>query len=226
MTIDTTQTSSPWTVDAGTAFTNRNLAETSTKSNSTIDMSGFLTLLTAQMQNQDPFAPMDNSQMVAQMAQFSSLASQSEANELLGTIADATSTGRLSDAANWIGKSMLVESNIATPDGTGAYAGELTLGVSASSVSVDLVDGDGNVVRTLDLGAQQAGAVPFFWDGNDDEGNFIGGDALKVQVRGASPNQVATWASIAAVQSPASGTNAQLITPLGNFTPTDALRLG
>jgi flagellar basal-body rod modification protein FlgD len=226
MTIDTTQTSSPWTVDAGTAFTNRNLAETSTKSNSTIDMSGFLTLLTAQMQNQDPFAPMDNSQMVAQMAQFSSLASQSEANELLGTIADATSTGRLSDAANWIGKSMLVESNIATPDGTGAYAGELTLGASASSVSVDLVDGDGNVVRTLDLGAQQAGAVPFFWDGNDDEGNFIGGDALKVQVRGASPNQVATWASIAAVQSPASGTNAQLITPLGNFTPTDALRLG
>jgi flagellar basal-body rod modification protein FlgD len=226
MTIDTTQTSSPWTVDAGTAFTNRNLAETSTKSNSTIDMSGFLTLLTAQMQNQDPFAPMDNSQMVAQMAQFSSLASQSEANELLGTIADATSTGRLSDAANWIGKSMLVESNIATPDGTGAYAGELTLGASASSVSVDLVDGDGNVVRTLDLGAQQAGAVPFFWDGNDDEGNFIGGDALKVQVRGASPNQVATWASIAAVQSPASGTNAQLITALGNFTPADALRLG
>jgi flagellar basal-body rod modification protein FlgD len=189
-------------------------------------MSGFLTLLTAQMQNQDPFAPMDNSQMVAQMAQFSSLASQSEANELLGTIADATSTGRLSDAANWIGKSMLVESNIATPDGTGAYAGELTLGASASSVSVDLVDGDGNVVRTLDLGAQQAGAVPFFWDGNDDEGNFIGGDALKVQVRGASPNQVATWASIAAVQSPASGTNAQLITALGNFTPADALRLG
>jgi flagellar basal-body rod modification protein FlgD len=226
MTIDTTQTSSPWTVDSGTAFTNRNLAETSTKSNSTIDMSGFLTLLTAQMQNQDPFAPMDNSQMVAQMAQFSSLASQSEANELLGTIADATSTGRLSDAANWIGKSMLVESNIATPDGTGAYAGELTLGASASSVSVDLVDGDGNVVRTLDLGAQQAGAVPFFWDGNDDEGNFIGGDALKVQVRGASPNQVATWASIAAVQSPASGTNAQLITALGNFTPADALRLG
>jgi len=222
----TNTTTSPWTVDAGTAFTNRNLAQTTAKSNAAIDMNGFLRLLTTQMQYQDPFQPMDNNQMVAQMTQMSSLASQAESTALLGSIADSVAGGRLSDAASWIGKAMLVESNIATPDRTGAYAGELALGQSASGVMVDLVNADGHVVHTLDLGDQAAGTVPFFWDGHDEAGNFLGGSALQVKVRGATPTHVATWASIAAVQSPASGIDARLITALGNFSPEDALRLG
>jgi len=224
--MTTVSTSSPWNVDTSTSVTNRNLVETKAKHSDTIDMNGFLKLLTTQMQNQDPFAPMDNNQMTAQMAQFSSLSSQAEANKLLTSIAEGVSGSRLSDAANWIGKSMLVESNIATPDRTGSYAGELTLPADSNSVSVDLIDGSNNVVKTIELGPQKAGAVPFYWDGNNDAGEFVGGDALQVKVRGASPKQVATWASVAAVQSPASGNNAQLITPLGNFSPTDALRLG
>ncbi|MCW2366130.1 flagellar basal-body rod modification protein FlgD [Sphingobium sp. B7D2B] len=225
MTAVTTNTS-PWAVDSNTAFTNRNLAETSAKSNASIDMNGFLRLLTTQMQHQDPFQPMDNNQMVTQMAQMSSLASQSQSTSLLSQIADSVSGARLSDAAGWIGKSMLVESNIATPDRTGAYAGEIALGADASNVSIDLVDASGKVVQSFDLGAQSKGNVPFFWDGRDDAGNMIGGQALQVKVRGATPAGIATWASIAAVQSPASGGNAQLMTALGNFSPEDALRLG
>ncbi len=224
--MTTTSTTSPYTVDSSTALINRNLAETKVKDNQSIDMNGFMKLLTAQMQYQDPFQPMDNTQMVAQMAQFSQLSSANQSNNLLATIADGVTGSRLSDAAGWIGKSMLVESNIATPDRTGAYAGELTLGTASNNVSVELVDASGNVVKKLDLGAQKAGAVGFYWDGTNEAGDFIGGEALKVQVSGAAPKQIATWASIAAVQSPASGTNAQLITALGNYSPSDALRLG
>jgi len=224
--MTTTTVSSPWTVDAATSYANQNLAQATTKRNDTIQMDGFLTLLTAQMKYQDPFEPMDNSQMVAQMAQFSSLSAQTESNGLLGNIADSLSGSRMSDAASWIGRSMLIESNIATPDRTGAYAGELTLGSNASDVAIDFVDASGKTVRTIEMGAQAEGNVPFYWDGLDDAGNFIGGDALQVRVRGATPTQTATWASIAAVQSPASGTDAKLITALGNFSPTDALRLG
>ena len=224
--VDTSKNVSPWTVDSGTAVINRNLKETTTKSNAQIDMSGFLRLMTTQLQHQDPFAPMDNNQMVAQMAQFSSLSNQAESNKLLNSISDGVSGGRLSDAANWIGKSMLVKSNIATPDRTGAYAGELTLTKDSTGVTVDLVDGAGQVVKTLDLGAQKAGPVSFFWDGENEAGDFVGGGAYEVRVRGATTSQVATWASIAAIQSPASGSDAKLMTPLGNFTPADALRLG
>jgi len=48
----------------------------------------FLLLLTVQMQQQDPFDPVDNKEMLAQMAQFSSLAGVSETNATLEQIAE------------------------------------------------------------------------------------------------------------------------------------------
>ncbi|MBA4747730.1 MAG: flagellar hook capping protein [Sphingopyxis sp.] len=48
----------------------------------------FLRLMTAQLAQQDPFNPVDNQQMVAQMAQFSSLAGVSETNDKLSAIGD------------------------------------------------------------------------------------------------------------------------------------------
>ncbi|WP_459788070.1 flagellar hook assembly protein FlgD [Alteriqipengyuania sp. 357] len=48
----------------------------------------FLRLLTVQVQQQDPFEPVDNKEMLAQMAQFSSLAGTTETNETLSKIVD------------------------------------------------------------------------------------------------------------------------------------------
>jgi flagellar basal-body rod modification protein FlgD len=178
------------------------------------------------MQSQDPFEPMDNTQMVAQMAQFSQLAASNSTNSLLTSIADSVSGTRLSDAASWIGKSMLVTSNIAAPDGYGQYAGELTLGAKADAVSVDLINSSGAVVKTIDLGAQDAGTASFYWDGKDADGNQLSTENLQVKVRGATPTQTSTWTHIAAVQSPTSGTDTKLITTLGSFSPSDAQRIG
>jgi flagellar basal-body rod modification protein FlgD len=52
-----------------------------------LDQGDFLKLMTTQMQMQDPFDPMDNSQMLAQMAQFSQLAGVSEMGDTLKSIA-------------------------------------------------------------------------------------------------------------------------------------------
>jgi len=192
----------------------------------TIDQAGFLKLMTTQLQYQDPFEPMDNNQMVQQMATFSSLENQVTGNKALQNISDALTGTRLSDAASWIGKSMLVKSEVATPGLTGGYGGQLTLGADAENVSVDLVDAEGKTVKSIDLGKQSKGDVGFYWDGTDGEGNYVAGEALKVRVNGAKPTQTATWATVAAVQSPASGTDAKLITALGQFTPADAIKLG
>jgi flagellar basal-body rod modification protein FlgD len=51
-----------------------------------LDQTAFLRLMTTQMNAQDPFNPMDNTQMVAQMAQFSSVAGIAEMNVALRTI--------------------------------------------------------------------------------------------------------------------------------------------
>ena len=64
-------------------------AATKTKNSlSDLDSGDFLKLMTAQIQQQDPFEPVDNSQILAQMAQFSSLASTTKSGDTLQTIAD------------------------------------------------------------------------------------------------------------------------------------------
>ena len=198
-------------------LTTQQATATKAATQSQMGQADFLRLLTAQMQTQDPFEPMDNSQMVAQMATITNSSGIAEMNVSLREIKDQLSGSRLGDAASWIGKSMLVKSNL---------AGQMTLKAATESLSVDLVDGTGKVVKTLDLGAHEAGDVSFYWDGKDADGKNIGTQTLQVKVRGATPTQVATWASIAAVQSPADGTTSKLITPLGTFNPSDALKLG
>lgn len=57
-------------------------------SQKTLGESDFLTLMTTQLQQQDPFEPVDNKDMIAQMAQFSSLAGISQMNDTLTSVAD------------------------------------------------------------------------------------------------------------------------------------------
>lgn len=63
-------------------------AATTGRGMDSLGQGGFLRLLTVQMQQQDPFDPVDNKEMLAQMAQFSSLAGVSETNATLEQIAE------------------------------------------------------------------------------------------------------------------------------------------
>lgn len=185
----------------------------------------FLRLLTAQMQTQDPFEPMDNAQMVAQMATITNSSGIAEMNATLKGLASQLTGSRLGDAASWIGKSMLVQSNLIAPDAAGQYTGQVSFTGDTSGATVDLLDGSGNVVKTMELGDRPAGDTNFYWDGRDESGNVVATDTLKIRVNGATPSRVASWATVAAVQSPADGSASRLITPLGTYSPSDALSL-
>jgi flagellar basal-body rod modification protein FlgD len=80
MTTITTQTTSPVASTTSTSTSGRGM--------DALGQGDFLRLLTVQMQQQDPFDPVDNKEMLAQMAQFSSLAGVSETNAMLEQIAD------------------------------------------------------------------------------------------------------------------------------------------
>jgi flagellar basal-body rod modification protein FlgD len=190
----------------------------------------FLKLMTTQLTTQDPFNPVDNTQMVAQMAQFSQVAGISQMNQSLQTIAASLGGNRLSDAASWIGHSMLVTSDIATPLRDGSYAGQFTLTDPADQVQVNFVDGNGAVVHSETLGAQAAGDMSFAWDGKNDAGESVATGPLRLVVTathgGQSSNAAtATWTAIGGIQSPSSGGDSRLVTGLGLLAPSDAIRL-
>jgi flagellar basal-body rod modification protein FlgD len=195
-----------------------------------LDQKAFLRLLTTQLTTQDPFNPVDNTQMVAQMAQFTQVAGIAEMNQTLKSISDSVSGGRLSDASSWIGRSMLVGSEFATPLRDGSYGGELTLPANADRVSVSFVDEAGATVHTMELGARPAGAASFGWDGRNEAGQMAATGPLRVVVTAASGTTpvtptISTWTAIAGLQSPANGGEARLVTGLGLLKPQDAIRI-
>lgn len=203
---------------------------TTGKSNNAVDQTTFLKLLTTQLQNQDPLAPMDNTQMVAQMAQFSSVTGIAEMNASLKGIASDIAASRIGDAASWIGRAALIQNGTATPFADGSYAGEIDVPVAVSNMTLSLVDSRGQTVFSQTLGAQKAGPLEFAWDGRNEAGETIATGPLSVRVaavdaKGTVPTTISTWVPITGVQSPASGST-KLVTPLGNYSPTEAQRLG
>ena len=192
------------------------------KSAPALGQSDFLKLMTAQLTTQDPFNPVDNSQMVAQMAQFSQVAGIAEMNASLSAIAERL--GGNGDVSGWIGRAMLVESPTlaALPDGS--YRGEIETD-GAATVDWTLVDADG-VVRASGSGATSAsGTMPVEWPG---DGADHGPLRLIVSASdGGQPVSTASraWTEILAVQSPSAGAAARLVTPLGMFAPDAAHRL-
>lgn len=210
------------------------LTDTSTSSlaQKTLDQTDFLRLLTTQLQAQDPLNPVSNADLVAQMATITTTSGISAMGDSLNGISDMISSmkddlgaSRLSDAANWIGHSMLVTSDKASPNAAGDYSGQFSIDAASDDVQVKLVDGSGNTVKTLDLGAQDKGTVTYYWDGKDESGNYVAGDTYSVQVSGATASDKASYASIVAVQSPGDSSSSKLITALGTFSPSDAQKL-
>lgn len=212
------------TITANRALDSLAKGQTSQSANGAMDQNAFLKLMTTQLKTQDPFAPVDNAQMVAQMAQFSSVAGISEINQSLKSIASDIAAARVGDAASWIGRAALVHSDAATQLANGGYAGEVELPEDATDVTLSLVDANGQTVHSEMLGAQAKGTLGFAWPGAEG----VSGP-LQVVVSGrtaegfVSPT-VSTWTQISGVQSPASGTT-KLVTPLGTIAPEEALRL-
>ena len=124
----------------------------------------FLKLMTAQLQNQDPFAPMDNGDFIAQMAQFSSVAGISDMGKTMNTIADQLGQFCVCSSVNMLGHSVLLPGNIARADDKGEVHGVLDLERTSLETRVEFLDAEtGEALHTLDLGARASGMSGFEW---------------------------------------------------------------
>ena len=133
-------------------------------SSDSLGQSDFLKLMTTQLQNQDPFAPMDNGDFIAQMAQFSTVTGIEEVNSSLQKIVDKFDQGRIATATNLLGHSVLVPGNVSRPDENGEVHGVLDLPQATSMARVVISDADsGEELNVMDLGPQAAGLVGFSW---------------------------------------------------------------
>jgi len=133
-------------------------------SSDSLGQNDFLKLMTTQLQNQDPFAPMDNGDFIAQMAQFSTVTGITEVNSSLQKLVDKFDQGRIATAANLLGHSVLVPGSISRADENGELHGVLDLPQATSMAKIIISDADsGEELNVMDLGPQAAGLVGFTW---------------------------------------------------------------
>ena len=135
----------------------------------------FLTLLLAQMKNQDPLNPLDNAQVTTQLAQISTVSGIEKLNTSLGALVTKLSASGPVDGAGMIGKRLLVEGDtleLGGDDSAGA-AGGFQLDAAAPSVRVEVYGEGTEPVRTLTLDGSTTGVRTFEWDGKDSQGNRL-----------------------------------------------------
>jgi len=153
---------------------------TTAPNKTTLGQSDFLTLMTAQLKNQDPFQPQDNNQMIAQMAQFSTVTGITQLNTTLTGVSTQISQNRIATAANFVGKTVLVPGSTAMPDSAGAISGAIDLPSDATDVTIQISDPTGVLVKSIDLGANPTGLVGFNWDGTDAAGKPVNASTYTV----------------------------------------------
>jgi flagellar basal-body rod modification protein FlgD len=144
----------------------------------------FLKLLIAQIQNQDPMAPMDASTMTAQMSQLNMVSSMATMNTSM------TAMLAQMQSANFMNQASLIGHSPAVVGGDIKYSGggNVDLAVNATAplqtLVATLTDENGNLVESVSLGAVPAGMTNFTWAGTDQNGNQMPAGSYKLTLAG------------------------------------------
>ena len=123
----------------------------------------FLKLMTTQLQNQDPFAPVDNADFIAQMAQFSTVTGITSMDETMKSVSEQLSEMRIASTTQMMGHSVLVPGKYARPDKEGVISGLVDLPDTAANLNIIFESSDGEVLHQDTLGLQKSGLVGFEW---------------------------------------------------------------
>ena len=123
----------------------------------------FLKLMTVQLQNQDPFAPVDNADFIAQMAQFSTVTGITQMGETMKNVSNQLSELRIASATQLMGHSVLVPGRFARPNNEGSVSGVVDLPKTASNLKIVFESLNGEVLHEENLGPQVAGLIGFDW---------------------------------------------------------------
>ncbi|MFP3586145.1 flagellar hook assembly protein FlgD [Paraburkholderia sp. SIMBA_055] len=157
----------------------------------------FLSLLVAQLKNQDPTNPMDSSQMTSQLAQINTVSGISQLNTTLSSLATQMSAGQQSQAALLIGSTVLAPGSSVSVASGKAGAFGVQLANSVNDLQVVVKNSAGQIVKTIDLGKQSAGTIPVGWTPTDSAGNALPDGNYTISAVGTINGQQATATTLA-----------------------------
>lgn len=145
------------------------------------DFDTFLTLLTTQLQNQDPLSPMDSNEFTAQLVQFSEVEQSIATNKNLEALVNLSLSSSTGAAVGYLGREVSAggdEAALKNGKATWSY----TLGGNAATTSLVVKDAGGSVIYQSE-GARTQGSHTFVWDGRTADGGLARDGTYMLEVR-------------------------------------------
>ena len=141
----------------------------------------FLLLLTAQLQNQDPLAPMDSTQFTQQLVQFSQVEQQIRTNEQLEGLVGQYNAAAAGAALSYLGKDAIIEADetyLAGGEANWAYR----LPANADSMTIKVKDAQGRVIYETTTAPRTGGEHLFSWDGTKSDGSTAADGVYQISI--------------------------------------------
>lgn len=143
---------------------------------SSLGKDDFMKLLTAQMSNQNPLKPADDTQMLAQLAQFSSLEQLTELNGTAKTSNTALGAINVTSAVGYIGKSVVAGGDKINKGTSGCSPVYYTAPGEVDTIKAHVYDASKRIVDTVVLSGTGEGEHTFTWDGANSQGKLPEGN--------------------------------------------------
>ncbi|PFG46086.1 flagellar basal-body rod modification protein FlgD [Vibrio sp. ES.051] len=164
----------------------------------------FLSLLTKQLSQQDPFKPVSNDQMIAQMASFATVDGIGKMNTQFESLNSSMTSNQALQASSLVGRDVLVPGAAGVKQNDASMAAMVKLSQPIDNLFVRVEDEVGQLVRTFEVGAKPAGDSRVLWDGNDQNGNPLPAGKYKVKASGLVDGEskefpVSTYANVNSV---------------------------
>lgn len=157
-------------IEAANALTDSQSKAATAGKNLTNDFSDFLTLLTTQLQNQDPLDPMDSGEFTQQLVAFAGVEQQIQTNQNLEQLAVLSQLNNIGNIAGYLGNEALIEAPFGDHETDGVKWQYSNL-ESADEIQIQVLDEDGNLVYEI-AGETGIGLHDFNWDGLDNNGQL------------------------------------------------------
>ena len=165
----------------------------STVAGTSLGGTDFLTLMLAQLKNQDPTSPVDSNTFLSQLASLSQVQGITQLNTSFSALSGSLVSNQAMQASSLLGHQALVGSTTATLGSGAAVTGAVKIPQTTSDAVLNISDSSGALVRQIDLGAQASGLANYSWDGKQADGSQAppGQYKLSAQYAGAANGSTA-----------------------------------
>ena len=141
----------------------------------------FITLMLAQIKNQDPLKPLEPAEFLGQLAQFSTVTGIQEMGSSVSDLVGSMRSSQALSGANLVGRDVLAPGDTAVFDGMTPVRAAVEVPDGAERIDFVVRDAAGAVVRRAQVQPSVSGVTELAWDGRADNGAVMPAGAYRIE---------------------------------------------